>query len=82
MQYYTDLTGENFQNAHQALCEKKRKHTHRNHMLNKRDVVQAVAIAVGIAVAIALLTFAGSTGLARGTGWHVGDYANAPAWND
>lgn len=75
-----NLTGKNFQQAHQALCEKKRKHTRHKHLFSKKDVFEAVAIAVGILIAFwGLCSFARET---HGNGWHVGDYRAAPAWND
>ena len=76
---YTKLTGETFQKAHNALCEK-RKQPKRKPILDKREVIQAIAIAVGIFIAFyALCAFASER---DGEGWAVGNYRTEPCWND
>ena len=80
---YTKLSGKDFQKAHLALCEK-RKHADAQNV-GKRfvaDLVNAALVAVGILLGMALLLWAAETGLARGAAWHVGNYADRPAWND
>lgn len=86
---YTKLSGKDFQKAHLALCEKRRlqttwtPRTPKCHTAKQwSNVAEAILAAVGILLGMALLLWAAETGLARGAGWHVGNYADAPAWND
>lgn len=78
---HTNLTGKAFQKAHLALV--KRNSSNNAAAQNKvADLVNAILTAVGILLGMALLLWAAETGLARGAAWHVGNYADRPAWND
>jgi hypothetical protein len=80
---YTKLTGKDFQKAHLALCEKRKHDTDQN--IGKRfvaDLVNAALVAVGIIIGAIALGCALGCCVPEGNGWHVGNYADAPAWND
>lgn len=79
----TNLTGKAFQKAHLALCEKRNGVAAARHTAKQwSNVAEAILTAVGILLGMALLLWAAETGLARGAAWHVGNYADRPAWND
>jgi hypothetical protein len=81
---YTDLTGENFRVAHQALMQKggQTTGTPRTPKCDWTRTLEVVAVVVGIILGVALLLCAASCGMARGAGWETGNYASASAWND
>lgn len=75
----TRLYGKAFQKAHLALCEK-RKQVKRKPLFSKRDVLEAVVVAIGIIIALYGLCALASN--VDGNGWHVGNYRTTPCWND
>lgn len=79
----THLYGKAFQKAHLALCDRKRKEASRQKrkpFFNKRDVLEAIAVALGILIALYGLCALASN--VDGNGWHVGNYRTTPCWND
>lgn len=79
---YTKLTGKAFQQAYLALVKRNGVASARHTAKQWSNVAEAVLAAVGILLGMALLLWAAETGLARGAAWHVGHYADRPAWND
>lgn len=79
---YTKLTGKAFQKAHLALVKRNGVAAARHTAKQWSNVAEAILTAIGILLGMALLLWAAETGLARGAAWHVGNYADAPAWND
>ena len=77
----THLTGKNFQKAHLALCAR-RKMGAVAHRYDKKAIVDSVLIAIGMLLGALLLGTALGCCIPEGNGWHVGNYASAPAWND
>lgn len=77
-----NLDDKTFQQAYLAL--KARKHADAQNV-GKRfvvDLVNAALVAVGIIIGAIALGCALGCCIPDGNGWHVGNYADAPAWND
>jgi hypothetical protein len=80
---YTDLTGENFRVAHQALMQRGEGGAVSAHRSAKQTkVLEIICVVVGILLGALLLAGAAKCGMARGAAWECGDYASQPAWND
>ena len=82
---YTNLTGKAFQKAHLALVKKNSSKNAAAQNIGKRfvaDLVNAALVAVGIIIGAIALGCALGCCIPDGNGWHVGNYADRPAWND